>query len=643
MSRGIDLTDLYHLRTDFTILAITGRTGSGCSTVADQLCKGFSEDEYPDPKIFKKNPIHNSFRKYEIVYKYAKKNFSPFEIIRYRDTITYFILKHDFQNLIDYIHKTNFYTYNRDKSLLNFDFKSEIQNLKAMSDRCVSLQQEVEVIEKLRKDAGQDYKEKLYSFFYGKPFVSFSRDFHDEISRIQILKRNILLRSIANNLRRSGNPFVDESNGAKNIFTVVELINDIIKAVRKKNGNNKTKVVIDSLRNPLEVMFFRQRFSAFYLISVNRINDERVKNVEELYGTNYETVEGFFEEEYKGGKGNEFYSQYVRECIEKADIHVNYIKDGEVESLNRNKEKGDQTSPFFSWKMQLLKYVTLIDQPGIITPTPEERCMQIAYTAKYNSGCISRQVGAAVTDSYYSVKSIGWNNTPEGQVPCNLRNVEALLTYHDGGESVKDSPQHPEQEADLAPFTPYEKDESVFRETLKKNFKEQISKNGDKLRGRSVCFCFKSLKNSFSEGKNQVHTRSLHAEESAFLQISKYGGQGIYGGKLFTTASPCELCSKKAYQLGIKVIYYIDPYPGISESQILNTGYRKPEVRLFNGAIGAAYHWLYEPLMAYKDELSLLLGQNITDLAAEQQNRIREQNEKIELLKREIEELRAKE
>jgi len=33
--------------------------------------------------------------------------------------------------------------------------------------------------------------------------------------------------------------------------------------------------------------------------------------------------------------------------------------------------------------------------------------MQLAYTAKYNSGCISRQVGAAVTDESYSIKAIG--------------------------------------------------------------------------------------------------------------------------------------------------------------------------------------------------------------------------------------------
>lgn len=110
--------------------------------------------------------------------------------------------------------------------------------------------------------------------------------------------------------------------------------------------------------------------------------------------------------------------------------------------------------------------------------------------------------------------------------------------------------------------------------------------------------------------KNQVHTRALHAEENAFLQLAKYGGIGIKGGNLFTTASPCELCSKKAYQLGIRNIYYIDPYPGISVRHILsfkNIHGSKPEMHLFVGAIGRAYTTLYSQKLSIKDELELLL------------------------------------
>ncbi len=100
-----------------------------------------------------------------------------------------------------------------------------------------------------------------------------------------------------------------------------------------------------------------------------------------------------------------------------------------------------------------------------------------------------------------------------------------------------------------------------------------------------------------------MHTRSLHAEENAFLQLAKYGSPGIVGGCLFTTASPCELCAKKAYQLGIAHIYYVDIYPGISFSHILDAGRNKPQMHLFRGAIGHAYQRLYSPLISLKDEI----------------------------------------
>ena len=117
-----------------------------------------------------------------------------------------------------------------------------------------------------------------------------------------------------------------------------------------------------------------------------------------------------------------------------------------------------------------------------------------------------------------------------------------------------------------------------------------------------MSYCFKDVYNGLKGEKNQVYTRALHAEENAFLQISKYGGTEVKGGCLFTTASPCELCAKKAYQLGIEKIYYIDPYPGISQSHILTFGSTgNPEMKLFYGAIGQSYLDFYQPRISIKD------------------------------------------
>jgi deoxycytidylate deaminase len=161
--------------------------------------------------------------------------------------------------------------------------------------------------------------------------------------------------------------------------------------------------------------------------------------------------------------------------------------------------------------------------------------------------------------------------------------------------------------SDSEAYSQYEK-EDKYKALVKKTYTSE-KLNNVYLKGRNVSFCFKDGQNCLDGNKNQVHTRSLHAEENAMLQIAKYGGEGIKNGYLFTTASPCELCSKKAYQLGIEKIYFIDPYPGISDKQILRSGELRcqPVTQLFVGAVGRAYHQLFEPFMPYKDELKTIL------------------------------------
>ena len=151
-----------------------------------------------------------------------------------------------------------------------------------------------------------------------------------------------------------------------------------------------------------------------------------------------------------------------------------------------------------------------------------------------------------------------------------------------------------------------------FSERLCRDYGALFKKSSspDSFKGRLLSYCFKDEYEKITGEKNQVHTRSLHAEENAFLQIAKYGGDGIKGGNLFTSASSCVLCSKKAYQLGIRHIYYIDPYTDIANSHILSFGKYKnqcPQCHLFYGAIGKAYTCLFTQRIAIKDELKILL------------------------------------
>lgn len=639
MSKAMDLSHIYSLRNYFTIIGLTGQIGSGCSEVAQQLSNGFRYSDFEDPLEvgLAGNPPelkHNSYRKYRIVYNYAKENFKSFSRINYKDVLVIFLLQYSLEKFIGLLQSTELES--ELKALdLDTDFQTEIKNLKEIAPEFQTFSEEYLAIANNNFGDNADLL-KLYNFYFKSDFLLFCNKILNLLKSKSRLKRNKLLQIIANNLRRSGNPYNFSDASADKIFTIVEFINHLIKGYRKTpEGKERTQIVIDDLRNPIEVMYFKQRYSAFYIVSINRDSEKIKKVLKEKYnGTpdSYHKGKNLWEEEYNKAKSHEFYKANISACIQQADIHISFLTTEETFELNLPKKNTtessiDNTTPYFSWKMQLLKYVSLITHPGLVTPSPEERCMQMAYTAKHNSGCISRHVGAAITDENYSVKAIGWNNTASGQVPCVLRNAEDLLGTKN----------------DISSFTGFERDPvNGIWKALDENFRNQIEENRKNLKGRNVCFCFKDLKNSCSDGKNQVHTRSLHAEESAFLQIAKYGGVGIENGKLFTTASPCELCAKKAYQLGIKVIYYIDPYPGISDEHILSAGSKPIKPRLFNGAIGNAYHWLYDPIMPYKDEMTLLLGNKFSDFATQQKKKADELEIENKALKKQIEELQQR-
>lgn len=267
-----------------------------------------------------------------------------------------------------------------------------------------------------------------------------------------------------------------------------------------------------------------------------------------------------------------FFLQDVETCIQNADI---FLADTEDERYK----------PRLNY--QLMRYISLIIHPGLVPPTPVERCMQIAYAAKANSGCISRQVGAVTTDCNYNILSLGWNDVPCGETPCIYRNLLDLSRF-----------------IDKPAYSDYEYDANdVFQENLLK-YEFTTPKVQARLNGLPACFCFKDINAEVMGEKNPMNARAMHGEEKALLTCDQ---QRIAGGFLFTTSSPCEMCAKNAKQHHIRKIYYIEPYPGISQKHCCSSGIEsnRAEFVLFEGAIGRAYTQLYTPIIPYKDELSL--------------------------------------
>ncbi|MBO9497163.1 deoxycytidylate deaminase [Thalassotalea sp. G20_0] len=572
------ISNLFMERGKFVLIGLTGRTGSGCTTAANIL-----ESQNPNfPKVTEINYNGHEFynglnvNRYEILSSFSEEKFSPFYSIKVSDLISAYILLLGINEAVNFIEEASTTITSKIK-IKKTDIKEKLE--KGSFSKNYLNKKFDRLLRKLIHHENNDNLDK-YELSKFLSFMRLTRKFTEDFkSELKELDNELYIRvyqSAGNSIRRIGKVQASYKNtdfNPESVFHLPETINRIIKVIRKIK--DKAFIVIDAIRNPYEAKFFKERYAAFYLISINAPNEDRKTYLQHIHKLSVDDIDNL--ERRESGKtqidNSDFVSQNVKRCIEISDVHL-FNPRNEIDNHN-------------ILKSQLAWYFALMLHPGLVTPTSIERVMQIAYTAKSNSGCISRQVGAVVTDSDYSIKAIGWNDVAKGQVPCNLRSLNGLIY---GFDEIT--------------YSQYERNDLKFRTEAK--IQLAAIENQEALAGKNLSYCFKDMKNKIDDKGNQVHTRSLHAEENAFLQLSKYGSTGINGGKLFTTASPCELCAKKAYQLGIQDIVFIDPYPGIAIDHILSIGNRRPNLIQFSGAVGSGYHQLYEPIIAYKDELNYI-------------------------------------
>lgn len=404
------------------------------------------------------------------------------------------------------------------------------------------------------------------------------------------------LQTFGNNLRKTGNAFITEDSfgNLKNLPLIATEVNKYIKYYRNRTDNKKANCfIVDAFRNPAEVEFFR-RYDQFFLISLYASEETRRTRLEKtILGGSLHEPENFADifrkinERDWGDDSNikDLHKQNVSRCFYMADI-----------AINNNDTNSEFDSKLFQ---KFLRYYALIASPGCIQPTKEETFMNLAYSLSLRSSCISRKVGAVVTDKAGFVLGVGWNDVAHGQIGCGLRQKEDFLK-----ESKLFSMGLFEElfsEEDLKQYTKY--DSICFKDVLSENkIKEKIAKTNLKQNEKEAVLRVLNI-------KRLEYCRSLHAEENAILQVATRGGMGVHGGEIYTTTFPCELCAKKIYQSGITRIYFTEPYPNsISEKVFLKDGIRHIKIRQFEGVKSFSYFKLYKTLYDKKE------AQKIDDL-----------------------------
>lgn len=265
--------------------------------------------------------------------------------------------------------------------------------------------------------------------------------------------------------------------------------------------------VIESIRNPAEIKYFREKYPEFILIGVFADYDVRWERVKTTYENSKDTFDA--DEQKDKGSFEPSYGQKISDCFFESDL---------ILSNNESISCDSPNEAYFLMMKKIKGYLMALNDPANSNPTLKETLMAAAYTSGRRSKCIKRKVGAIIADKYDRIISSGFNGVPYGLQECKplYGHCYRDLKREDVGRRIG---------KDLA----IDVNDDTVR-TVKKNVKLL-----------ELC-------------------RALHGEESAILNLV---GRGVdlENSTIYVTTYPCNLCANKIVQVGIKKVVYFEPYP----------------------------------------------------------------------------------
>lgn len=552
------------IKIPFLILGFTGPVGSGCTTLADIIAR-----TSPSALVKRKRFYEETVKELENISKEMKKTSNNEELQKFNKRLETCYEKRACFTIIQQIKDPKFIYISMSALIIKLvietmngpDFIAWSQRFPEMAKmlngfklRWIDTINLYNLYEKNYEELSSKDLNTIDEMF--KAFIEIRKKITDvELEDYFNNKIDELhFQNFGDNLRKTGNAFITDSNlrDYKNLPIIAKEVNRYIKYCRNRtDGKNADCFVIDAFRNPAEVEFFR-RYDQFFLISLYASEKTRRERLEKafcgdtLHG-NYNFIQKFREIDKRDWGNdsniNELDKQNVSRCYYMADISFN--NDDEVLEFDLELFK------------KFIRYYALIVSPGCIQPTKEETFMNLAYSLSLRSSCISRKVGAVITDKAGFVLGLGWNEVAHGQIGCGLRLKEDFLSNTELFSMNIFREIFSEDD-----FVQYTTSDSIcFKDVLsEKKIREKLSRT--KLSGSDKNAALQVL-----NIKRLEYCRSLHAEENALLQVASRGGMGVNEGEIYTTTFPCELCAKKIYQSGIKRIYFTEPYPNsISEN-----------------------------------------------------------------------------
>ena len=245
--------------------------------------------------------------------------------------------------------------------------------------------------------------------------------------------------------------------------------------------------IVDSIKNQEELetlkLVYRDMLYSIGVYSPLPVREKALKDKGMKTDEIYKLIDRDSGEEIDHG-------QTVRDTFPQSDFFLRI--DSKINSLIERKVK---------------RFLDLILQTKVLTPWASETAMYLAASAAGNSACLSRQVGAALTDEKDEVISVGWNDVPKFQGGLYMsadslsEDTDQRCWNLEGGVCFNDREKHERAELLISDLIKA----NVLTEAQRSNAVEKVKKSN-----------LKSL---------IEFSRAIHAEMHAIILGSQVGGK----------------------------------------------------------------------------------------------------------------------
>ena len=301
------------------------------------------------------------------------------------------------------------------------------------------------------------------------------------------------------------------------------------------NGQQRTELpgrrayIIDSLKNPDELALlksiYRDTLCVVGVFAPDQIRRQRLRDA----NFSHDAVDTIIRRD--AGELVTF-GQATRKLFTQADFFVCNDK------LRDELETG------------LKRFIEIVFDVAIHTPTRAESAMYEADAAAANSACLSRQVGASIISVSGELIAVGWNDVPKFGGGLYVEDDRSQHDAEVGGLIDKDHRCYNWRGGKCHNETRREKliGEVAGAATTAGDI---AAEKADKARGAIAATAIRDL---------IEFSRSIHAEMEAILAVAREGKHSLVGATLFTTTYPCHNCARHIVASGITKVVYIEPY-----------------------------------------------------------------------------------